>query len=58
MCSNIDCKRDSELAVCTAGGNELQKSTDLLKNEEQNFVEPVLGLSKVGKGVLEERGGI
>jgi hypothetical protein len=29
---------------------------DLLKKEEQNLVEPLVGLSKVGRGFLEERG--
>jgi hypothetical protein len=29
---------------------------DLLKKEEKNFVEPLVGLSKIGKGVLEEGG--
>jgi hypothetical protein len=26
---------------------------DLLQKEEKNFVEPLVGLSKIGKGVLE-----
>ena len=55
--NNIDLKRDSESAVRTAGGNEFQQSMDLLK-EEQNLVEPLVGSSKVGRSVVEERGGI
>jgi hypothetical protein len=31
---------------------------DLFKKEENNFVELLEGLSKIGKGVLEEGGGI
>jgi hypothetical protein len=31
---------------------------DLLKKEEKNLVEPLVGLSKIGKGVLDEGGGI
>jgi hypothetical protein len=31
---------------------------DLLKEEEKNFVEPLVGSSKIGKGVLDEGGGI
>ena len=56
--SNINLKLDSELAIRILGGNEFQQSMDLLKKEEQNLVEPLVGLSKVGRGVLEERGGI
>jgi hypothetical protein len=54
MRNNIDLKRDSESAVRTAGVNEFQQSSGLLKNDEQNFV----GLSQVGRGVLEEKDGI
>ena len=56
--NNIDLKRDSESAVRNAGGNEFQQSIDLLKKEEKNLVEPLAGLSKIGRGVLEEGGGI
>jgi hypothetical protein len=31
---------------------------DMLKKEEMSFVEPLVGLSKIGKGVLDEGGGI
>jgi hypothetical protein len=31
---------------------------DLLKKEENNFVELLVGLSKIGKGVLDEGDGI
>ena len=51
-------KRGSESAVRNAGGNEFQQSIDLLKKEEKNLVEPLAGLSKIGRGVLEEGGGI
>jgi hypothetical protein len=51
-------KRDRESAVRKAGDSEFQQSMDLLKNEETNFVEPLVGLSKIGKGVLDEGGGI
>jgi hypothetical protein len=30
---------------------------DLLKKEEKNYVESLVGLSKIGKGVLDEGGG-
>jgi hypothetical protein len=53
-----DLKRDSESTVCNAGGNEFQQSIDLLKKEEKNLVEPSAGSSKIGRGILEERGGI
>jgi hypothetical protein len=48
-------KQDSELAVRTAGGNEFQQSADLLKKQEENLVERLVGLSKIGRGVLHER---
>jgi hypothetical protein len=51
-------KRDRESAVRIAGDNEFHQSVDLLKKEEKNFVEPFVGLSKIGKGVLDEGGGI
>ena len=54
--NNIDLKRDSESAVRNAGGNEFQQSIDLLKKEEKNLVEPLAGLSKIGRGVLEGGG--
>ena len=38
--------------------NQSQRSMDLLKKEEKNLVEPLVGLSKVVRGVLQERGGI
>jgi hypothetical protein len=56
--SNIDLKRDSESAVRTVRGSELQQSMDLLKKEEKNLIEPLAGLSKIGWDVLEEGGGI
>jgi hypothetical protein len=31
---------------------------DLLKKEEKNLIEPLVGLSKVGRGVLEDSDGI
>ena len=55
---NIDLKLDSESAVRNAGGNEFWQSIDLLKKEEKNLDEPLAGLSKIGRGVLEEGGGI
>jgi hypothetical protein len=48
-CKNIDLKRDSDSAVRTAGGKEFQQSVDLLKKEEHNLVEPL-----VGRGVLKK----
>jgi hypothetical protein len=56
--NNIDLKRDGESAVRTVGSNEFQQSMDLLKKEEENLVEPLVGASKIGWGVLEEGGGI
>ena len=56
--NNIDLKWDSESAVRNAGGNEFQQSIDLLKKEEMNLAEHFAGLSKIGRGVLEEGGGI
>ena len=56
--NNIDLKRDSESAVHNAGGNEFQRSIDLLKKAEKNLVEPLPGLSKIGRGVREGGGGI
>jgi hypothetical protein len=34
------------------------QSMDLLQKEEKNFVEPLVGLSKIGKGVLEIARGV
>jgi hypothetical protein len=56
--NNIDLKRDSESAVRTLRGSEFKHSMDLLKKEENNLVEPLAGLSKIGWGVLEEGGGM
>jgi hypothetical protein len=56
--NSIDLKRDRESAVRTAGDNEFQQSMDHLKKEEKNFVEPLVGPSKIGKDVLEESSGI
>jgi hypothetical protein len=50
--------RERESAARIAGDSEFQQSMDLLKKEEKNFVEPLIGLSKIGKGVLDEGGGI
>jgi hypothetical protein len=44
--------------VRKAGDNEFQQSMDLLQKEEKTFVQPLVGSSKIGKGVLEEGGGI
>ena len=46
---NIDLKRVSVSAVRTAGGNEFQQSMDLLKKDEKNLVEPLVGLTKIGR---------
>jgi hypothetical protein len=46
-------------AVRTAGGNdEFQQSTELLKKKEMNLIKASVGLSKMKRGVLGERGGI
>ena len=50
--NNIDLKRDSEPAVRNAGGSEFQQSINLLKKEEKNLVEPLAGLSKIGRGYV------
>ena len=55
---NIDLKRDSESTVRNAEGNEFQQSMDLLKKEERYLVEPLAGLRSIGRGVLEDGGGI
>jgi hypothetical protein len=56
----VDWKRDSKPAVRTVGGNEFQQSVDLLNKEQHkhNSVDPLVGLSKVGRGVVKERDGI
>jgi hypothetical protein len=51
-------ERERESAARIAGDSEFQQSMDLLKKEEKNFVEPLVGLSKIGKGVLDAGGGI
>jgi hypothetical protein len=55
-----DLERDSKPAVRTAGGNEFQQSVDLLNKEQHrhNSVDPLVGLSKVGRGGVKEGDGI
>jgi hypothetical protein len=38
-------------------GKPFQQSIDLIKNEENNLVEHLIGFCKMDKGVLEDEGG-
>ena len=47
-----------ESVVRVVGGRQFQQSIDLLKKDEKNFAEPLVGFCNSGKGVRDDLGGI